>query len=208
MHTEFSPTEAQISLRFAPRPAIFEIRAFRKTEMHPMTPKWPQGLKCQKYTLYTEYSPPRPKFQSVSLYDQPLSRCRLGMHQSQFSAHCCICCGTILRLFRRVGPIKTWSVCQQTRMPLKSQGWLDWHDLVRHTRAIVSWCWRPIQHFPSVDHWWNRKQTETTPGLWYITVSIAWYTSASGPLAAVICMIQSPEWDKMWGGGGGDSNLC
>ncbi len=36
-----------------------------------MTPEWPQALNCQKLNVYIEYSPPMPKFQSVSLYDQP-----------------------------------------------------------------------------------------------------------------------------------------
>ncbi len=37
-----------------------------------MTLEWPSALKCQRYTVYTDT--PRPKFQSVSLYDQPFSR--------------------------------------------------------------------------------------------------------------------------------------
>ena len=42
--------------------------------------EWPQNnLKhlqciCRKYPVYTEYSPPRTKFHSVSFYDQPFSR--------------------------------------------------------------------------------------------------------------------------------------
>ncbi len=39
-----------------------------------MTPELPYSLKCQKYPVYTEYSHPRPKFHSVSLYDEPFSR--------------------------------------------------------------------------------------------------------------------------------------
>ncbi len=65
--------EAQISLRFARRPAVFKIQG-RKSEIHQMTPEWPYALNCQKGPVYTEYSPPRPKFHSVSLYDQPYSR--------------------------------------------------------------------------------------------------------------------------------------
>ncbi len=45
--------------------------------MHQMTPEWPYALNCQKGPVYTEYSPLRPKFHSISLYDQPFSRYRL-----------------------------------------------------------------------------------------------------------------------------------
>ena len=39
----------------------------------PTDPRMTLALKCQKYPVYTEYSPPEVKFQSVSLYDQPYS---------------------------------------------------------------------------------------------------------------------------------------
>ncbi len=44
------------------------MQACRKPEMHWMTPEWLKPLNCQKYPVYTEYSPPRPEFHSVSLY--------------------------------------------------------------------------------------------------------------------------------------------
>ena len=63
--------EAHISLSFAPRPAVFEIQGCGKSEMHRMTPEWLNHLlKCQKYPVYTKYSPLTPKFHSVSFYVQ------------------------------------------------------------------------------------------------------------------------------------------
>ncbi len=53
------------------------IQGCQKSEMHRMTPEWPQALIGQKYPVYTEYSPPRPKFHSVSFYDQALLRYKL-----------------------------------------------------------------------------------------------------------------------------------
>ncbi len=41
-----------------------------KSEMHRMTPNWTWTLNSQKYSMYTKYLPLRPKFWSVSLYDQ------------------------------------------------------------------------------------------------------------------------------------------
>ena len=55
----------------------FRAAGLSKIGMQRMTPEWPYSRKCQKYPVYTEYSPPRPKFQSVSLYDQIFSRSRL-----------------------------------------------------------------------------------------------------------------------------------
>ncbi len=37
-------TEAQISLCFAIRPAVFKIQGWWQSEMHRMTPTWPQAL--------------------------------------------------------------------------------------------------------------------------------------------------------------------
>ncbi len=42
--------------------------------MHRMTPEGSQAFKCQKNPVYTEYSPPRSKLHSVSLYDQSFSK--------------------------------------------------------------------------------------------------------------------------------------
>ncbi len=39
-------------------------------EMHQMTTEWPWTLKCQRYSTYTEYLLPTPKFSFVSLNDQ------------------------------------------------------------------------------------------------------------------------------------------
>ena len=55
-------SEAQISIRFALRPAVFEIQGFLNTEMHPMTPEWPKVLRCQRYPVYTEHLPRGPNF--------------------------------------------------------------------------------------------------------------------------------------------------
>ena len=74
---------AQISVRFALRPAVFDMQACRKSEMHRMTPEWPQALNCQKHNVYTEYSSPRPKFHSVSLYDQPFWRYKLAKYRKR-----------------------------------------------------------------------------------------------------------------------------
>ncbi len=54
-------------------PAVFDIQGCWKSEksvVHRMTPERPWTLNNQKYPLYL---PPRPKFWSVSLYDQPYS---------------------------------------------------------------------------------------------------------------------------------------
>ena len=77
VHLMLTP-EAQISLLFALWPAVFEIQVL---EMHWMTPECPWAVKCQKYPVYTEYSPPRPKFHYVSLYGQPFSRYRFFENQ-------------------------------------------------------------------------------------------------------------------------------
>ncbi len=42
--------------------------------MHRITPEWPQPLKCQKYPVYTEYSPLSPNFDPVSLYGRSFSK--------------------------------------------------------------------------------------------------------------------------------------
>ena len=39
-----------------------------------MTSEWPQPRNCQKCPVCTQYSPPRPKFHSVSLYGRSFSR--------------------------------------------------------------------------------------------------------------------------------------
>ena len=49
--------KAQISLRFALRPAVIEIQACRKSEMHRMIPEWPHAHNFQKEPVYTELSP-------------------------------------------------------------------------------------------------------------------------------------------------------
>ena len=41
-----------------PRLTIFKIQDCRKSEMHPMTPEWPQAFNCHKYPVYIEYSAP------------------------------------------------------------------------------------------------------------------------------------------------------
>ncbi len=56
VYTILTP-EAQISLRFALRPAVFDIQSCQKSEMHRKTPEWPQALNCHKDPVYTEYSP-------------------------------------------------------------------------------------------------------------------------------------------------------
>ena len=52
----------------------FRDTSLSKIENAPNDPKWPQSLNCQKYPVYTQYPPPRVKFHSVSLYDEPFSR--------------------------------------------------------------------------------------------------------------------------------------
>ena len=46
-----------------------------KIENAPNDPRMTLSIKCQKYLVYTEYSPPRQKIQYVSFYGQPFSRC-------------------------------------------------------------------------------------------------------------------------------------
>ena len=42
-----------------------------------MTPVLPEAFNFHKYPVYAEYSSLMPKFNSVSLYDQPFSRCNI-----------------------------------------------------------------------------------------------------------------------------------
>ena len=45
--------------------------------MHRLTPNWTWTLNSQKYLMYTEHLPLRPRFWSISLYDQPFPRYKL-----------------------------------------------------------------------------------------------------------------------------------
>ncbi len=53
---------------------FFETPSCGKFEMDRMSSDWPWILICDKYPVHTEYLPPKPKFSSVLLYDQPFSR--------------------------------------------------------------------------------------------------------------------------------------
>ncbi len=81
MYTLNTHRWAQISLHFSLRPATFEIQGCWKLEMLRMIPEWPKPLKYQNYPVYTEYSQPRRKFHSVSLYNQPFSRYKFVENQ-------------------------------------------------------------------------------------------------------------------------------
>ncbi len=75
--TKYLARRLKILVRFALRPAVFEIQVWRKSkksEMHRQNPKWPCTLNGQRYPTYTTHLPPRPIFSSISLYYQPLSR--------------------------------------------------------------------------------------------------------------------------------------
>ena len=67
--------ESQISLCFALRPAVFEIQAILK-KVHRMTPTWPWMGQGNSYLVYVLLLSTSFKSQSISLYDQPFSRCR------------------------------------------------------------------------------------------------------------------------------------
>ena len=45
--------------------------------MHRTISQWHETFSCQKHPVYNTYSPTRPKFWSLSLYDQPLSRYKI-----------------------------------------------------------------------------------------------------------------------------------
>ncbi len=64
--------ESQISLRFALRPAFFNIQAIWR-QVHRMIPKWPWTLQGQRYPINVLLVSMCPKFHSVSLYDEPFS---------------------------------------------------------------------------------------------------------------------------------------
>ena len=72
---------------FALRPVVFETKGCWKSEMHRITPEVTEALKCQKYPVYTEYSPTRSEFHPVSFQDQSFSiykvvenhKCTVGM---------------------------------------------------------------------------------------------------------------------------------
>ncbi len=63
-----------VGVRFALRPSLFEIQGYWKSEMHQMTPEWSWALYCQKYPVFSKCWTQKPKFHSVSFYDQPFSR--------------------------------------------------------------------------------------------------------------------------------------
>ena len=63
-------------VRFALWPVVSKIQGRQKSEMHWMTPNWTWTLNSQKYPVYIKYLPQRPKFWSVSLYDQRFLRHR------------------------------------------------------------------------------------------------------------------------------------
>ncbi len=67
--------ESQISLRFALRPAFFNIQAILR-QVHQMTPKWPWILQGHRYPIYVLLVSMSPKFHFVSLYDEPFSSYR------------------------------------------------------------------------------------------------------------------------------------
>ncbi len=54
-----STPEFHISLSFALRRAIFQIKGCQKSEMHRITADWPWTLNCQKYLVYIEYLAPK-----------------------------------------------------------------------------------------------------------------------------------------------------
>ncbi len=71
------PQEVQTLVSFALQLAVSEIQHVQgghKSEVHRMTLNWTWTLNSQKYSIYTKYSPQRPKFWSVLLYDYPFSR--------------------------------------------------------------------------------------------------------------------------------------
>ncbi len=72
MYTEYSPPEAQISLRFSLPPAIFEQKKPRSifVEKRKCTELPQNDLQhfTVKSTMYTLNTHPMPKFHSVSLY--------------------------------------------------------------------------------------------------------------------------------------------
>ncbi len=67
--------ESQISLCFALRPAFFNKQAILR-QVHRMTPKWPWTLQGQRYPINVLEVSMGPKFNAVSLYNQPFSRFR------------------------------------------------------------------------------------------------------------------------------------
>ena len=52
------------------------VQGHQKSEKQRMTPNWTWTLNIQKYSIYTKYLPMRPRFWSVSLYDQRSPRYR------------------------------------------------------------------------------------------------------------------------------------
>ena len=71
--------ESQISVRFALRPAIFELQAILR-QVDRMTPKRPRLLECERCPIYVTNNPGSqisPHF--IFLYDQPFSRYKLSI---------------------------------------------------------------------------------------------------------------------------------
>ncbi len=66
---------SKISPGFILRPVVFELQTILR-QVHWMTPKWPQTLQGQVYPIYVLPVYTSPKFDSVSLYDEPFSKYR------------------------------------------------------------------------------------------------------------------------------------
>ncbi len=69
--------ELQNFVCFALWLAVSKIQGCQISEMHRVTPNWTWTLNSQKYLMYTEHLPLRPRFWSISLYDQPFPRYKL-----------------------------------------------------------------------------------------------------------------------------------
>ncbi len=70
-----SVLDSQILIRFALRPAVFEIQA-SLGQVHQMTPKWHWTLQGQRYPIYVLLLSTSSKVHSISLYGQPFWRYR------------------------------------------------------------------------------------------------------------------------------------
>ncbi len=74
-HTKNTP-ESQISFRFPVQPVIFELQTILR-RVHPITPKWPETLKGQRWPIYMLQLCKIFKFHFVLIcYRQPFSTYR------------------------------------------------------------------------------------------------------------------------------------
>ena len=149
--------------------------------MHRTTPHW--TLNSQKCSVYTKYLPKKPKFQSVSLYDQQFSRYKVAENRK----------------------CTEWPQTDLKHLTVKS----TLHTLNTYPMRPKCWCFSLYDYpFPRYKVDQNRKQTEwPQTELKHLTVKVTLYTIEWSPpgahivvrfaLRPAICEIQGRRKSEM-----------